>query len=101
MVGVFHARSILAVNPLVGGDIYSFQNLMGVAFLGIWLIFSTIAAPVIIQKAVATGSLAASHLLSGAFAAGKTGGPTDASRLAKGRKERSGGGWASSAGVYE
>src|SRR5258708_28726836 len=72
MVGVFHARSILAVNPLVGGDIYSFQNLMGVAFLGIWLIFSTIAAPVIIQKAVATGSFAASHLLSGAFAAGRT-----------------------------
>jgi hypothetical protein len=35
--------------------LYSLQNLMGLAFLGIWIIFSTIAAPVIIQKAIATG----------------------------------------------
>ncbi len=66
-------RSFLRAYPIIGGtDLYSLQNLMGVAFLAIWLIFSTIAAPVIIQKAVATGSMAASHLLSGAFAAGRT-----------------------------
>jgi hypothetical protein len=35
--------------------LYSLQNLMGLAFLGIWIIFSTIAAPVAIQKAIATG----------------------------------------------
>jgi hypothetical protein len=52
--------------------LYSLQNLMGLAFLGIWIIFSTIAAPVIIQRAVATGSSAASDLFSGAFTAGRT-----------------------------
>ena len=52
--------------------LYSLQNFMGLAFLGIWIIFSTIAAPVIIQRAIATGSSAASDLFSGAFAAGRT-----------------------------
>ena len=40
--------------------LYSLQNLMGLAFLGIWIIFSTIAAPVIIQKALTTGNSVAS-----------------------------------------
>ncbi len=82
MIDFMTDRTFLHANPLVGGDIYSFQNLMGVAFLGIWLIFSTIAAPVIIQKAVATGSLAASHLLGGAFAAGRAAISTGATTLA-------------------
>src|ERR1700691_3365304 len=42
--------------------LYSLQNLMGLAFLGIWIIFSTIAAPVIIQKAIATGNSAVSGM---------------------------------------
>jgi hypothetical protein len=51
---------------------YSLQNLMGLAFLGIWLIFSTIAAPVFIQKSIITGSSAGADLLSGAFSAGRS-----------------------------
>ena len=57
-------RSFLTTSA-VGNDMYSLQNLMGLAFLGIWLIFSTIAAPVIIQKAISTGSSAGADLLSG------------------------------------
>ena len=54
----------------VGGDLgYSLQNLMGLAFLGIWIIFSTIAAPTAIQRAIATGNSAISGLFSGASAA--------------------------------
>ena len=44
---------------------------MGLAFLGIWIIFSTIAAPVIIQRAIATGNSVGSNLFSGAFSAGR------------------------------
>ncbi|MBI4658186.1 MAG: hypothetical protein HY735_04935 [Verrucomicrobia bacterium] len=71
MIDFMTDRTFLHSNPIIGGDLYSFQNLMGVAFLAIWLIFSTIAAPVVIQKAIATGALAASQLLSGGFAAGR------------------------------
>lgn len=83
MIDFMTDRSFLRAYPIVGGtDLYSLQNLMGVAFLAIWLIFSTIAAPVIIQKAIATGSMAASHLLSGAFAAGRAAVATGATTLA-------------------
>ncbi len=83
MIDFMTDRSFLRAWPIVGGpDLYSLQNLMGVAFLAIWLIFSTIAAPVIIQKAIATGSLAASQLLSGAFAAGRSAVATGATTLA-------------------
>lgn len=40
------------------------QKTIGVAAVGFWIIFSTIAAPVIIQKVVASGTLAGSELLS-------------------------------------
>jgi hypothetical protein len=63
-------RSFLNTS-VVGTDLYSLQNLMGLAFLGIWLIFSTIAAPVIIQKAITTGSSMGADLFSGAFGAGR------------------------------
>ena len=43
MIDFMTDRTFLRANPLVGEDIYSFQNLMGVAFLEIWMIFSTIA----------------------------------------------------------
>jgi hypothetical protein len=72
---------------------------MGVAFLAIWLIFSTIAAPVIIQKAIATGSSAASHLMSGAFAAGRTAAATGATTLANVGTGATGVGGAITAGV--
>jgi hypothetical protein len=42
-----------------------FQKTIGVAAVGFWIIFSTIAAPVIIQKVIAAGALAGGELLSG------------------------------------
>ena len=42
-----------------------FQKTIGVAAVGFWIIFSTIAAPVIIQKVVSSGMLAGGELLSG------------------------------------
>jgi len=75
-------RSFLDASAVAGNDLYSLQNLMGLAFLGIWLIFSTIAAPVIIQKAIATGSSAGADLFSGAFAAGRAAAAAGASTLA-------------------
>jgi hypothetical protein len=62
--------------------LYSLQNLMGLAFLGIWIIFSTIAAPVIIQKALTTGNSVASSLFSGAFSAGRAAAAAGATALA-------------------
>jgi hypothetical protein len=53
---------------------YSLQNLMGLAFLGIWIIFSTIAAPTVIQTAFTRGILATTGLFSGAFATGSAAG---------------------------
>jgi hypothetical protein len=40
------------------------QKTIGVAAVGVWIVFSTIAAPVIIQKVIASGALAGSELLS-------------------------------------
>jgi hypothetical protein len=49
------------------------QKTFGAAALGFWIIFSTIAAPVIIQKVIASGALAATELFSaGASAALQT-----------------------------
>jgi hypothetical protein len=64
--------------------LYSLQNLMGLAFLGIWIIFSTIAAPVAIQRAITTGQSAASSLFSGAFSAGRAAATTGATTFADG-----------------
>jgi len=63
-------QSFLAVGGVGGAAGYGLQNLIGVAALGIWLIFSTIAAPVIIQKAIATGAQIGQALASGATTAG-------------------------------
>jgi len=63
-------RSFLSTSA-VGTELYSFQNLMGLAFLGIWIIFSTIAAPVFLQESLASGNSVAANLLNGAFAAGR------------------------------
>lgn len=57
----------------VGSDLYGLQNLIGVGALALWLIFSTIAGPVILQKAIASGSQAGAALAGGAAtAAGAT-----------------------------
>ena len=79
-------RSFLHAPPLgiepAGSYLYSLQNLMGLAFLGIWIIFSTIAAPTIIQRAFTRGFLATAGLFSGAFAAGSAAGITGFTSLA-------------------
>ena len=49
-------QSFFSFGAIAGGAGYSLQNLMGLAALAIWLISSTIAGPIIIQKAIATGA---------------------------------------------
>jgi TrbL/VirB6 plasmid conjugal transfer protein len=66
----------------VGAAGYSLQNLIGVGILGIWLIFSTIAAPVILQKAVASGAQIGQALASGAATAGVAAATTGANTAA-------------------
>lgn len=64
-------QSFLHNGGLQGIGGYTFQNFIGAAFLGIWIIFSTIAAPAIIGKSISFGSLAGSHLMSGAASTGR------------------------------
>ena len=61
---------------------YTLQESIGVLVLAFWIIFSTIAAPVIIQRAIATGSSVGSDLFSGAFAAGHAAGTAGVMSLA-------------------
>jgi hypothetical protein len=63
-------QSFLTVGGAGGAFGYALQNLLGVAVLGIWLIFSTIAAPIIIQKAISTGAQIGQALAGGAVTAG-------------------------------
>jgi len=56
LIGFMTDQSFLASGGLGGGAGYGLQNLLGLAALAIWLISSTIAAPIIIQKAIATGT---------------------------------------------
>jgi len=62
-------QSFIAVGGIGGATGYALQNLIGIAVLGVWLIFSTIAAPIIIQKAISTGTQIGQALLSGATTA--------------------------------
>src|SRR5882672_10369866 len=48
-------------------NLYSLQASVGVAVLAFWIVFSTVAAPLVIQKVLAHGELAGSQLISGAF----------------------------------
>lgn len=75
-------QSFLSSQNVAGEIGYSLQNLMGLAFLGIWIIFSTIAAPMIIQRAVSTGTSVAADLFGGAFTAGYSAGKAGAMSLA-------------------
>ncbi len=90
-------QSFLALGPVAGGAAYGLQNLMGLAALALWLITSTIAGPIIMQKAIATGAqvgqaLAATAATAGA--AGATSGVGAAAALSAG-----GGAAASAAGI--
>ncbi len=62
-------QSFLWNQSMGGAAGYAFQNFIGVAFVGVWLIFSTIAAPIIIQRAIATGIQVGSVLVGGATTA--------------------------------
>lgn len=66
-------QSFLASGGFTGGAGYGLQNLMGLAALALWLISSTIAAPIIIQKAIATGAQVGQGLASTAATAGVAG----------------------------
>jgi hypothetical protein len=47
--------------------LYSLQATLGVVVVAFWIVFSTIAAPLVIQKVLVHGHLAGSELISGAF----------------------------------
>jgi len=46
--------------------LYSLQTTVGVVLVAFWIVFSTIAAPLVIQKVLAQGTLAGGQLLAGA-----------------------------------
>lgn len=75
-------QSFLASGVTGGAAGYTLQNLIGVAALGVWLIFSTIAAPVILQKAIATGAQVGAALVAGAATAGTAAATSGASTAA-------------------
>ncbi|MBA3832219.1 MAG: hypothetical protein H0X34_10065 [Chthoniobacterales bacterium] len=66
-------QSFLASGGFTGGAGYGLQNLMGLAALALWLISSTIAAPIILQKAIATGAQVGQGLVATATTAGIAG----------------------------
>jgi hypothetical protein len=84
MIDFMTDQSFLSSASASGTALYSLQNLMGLAFLGIWIIFSTIAAPVVIQKSIGRGELAASELFKGGFGAGRAAATTAATTMASG-----------------
>ena len=66
-------QSFFAAGGVGAGAGYGFQNLMGVAVLAVWLITTTIAAPVLIQKAISTGANIGGALLATTAVAGAAG----------------------------
>ena len=48
-------------------SLYSLQAAVGVVVVAFWIVFSTIAAPLVIQKVLASGELAGGQLIGGAF----------------------------------
>ncbi|MDQ3625001.1 MAG: hypothetical protein M3463_21390 [Verrucomicrobiota bacterium] len=65
-------QSLLSLGA-AGAAGYALQNLLGIAALALWLIFSTIAAPIIIQRAITTGAQIGQALAGGAVTAGVAG----------------------------
>jgi hypothetical protein len=84
MIDFMTDQSFLSSGSTGGTTLYSLQNLMGLAFLGIWIIFSTIAAPVVIQKSIGRGESAAAQFFGGGFAAGRSAVTTGAMTMASG-----------------
>src|SRR5436309_5266730 len=66
-------QSFLASGGFTGAAGYGLQNLMGLAALALWLISSTIAAPIILQKAIATGAQVGQGLVTTVTTAGIAG----------------------------
>ena len=58
-------QSFLTVDPT--STLYTLQNLIGLAAAAFWIMFSTVAAPVIIQHVITSGTQAGTALLSGGF----------------------------------
>ena len=56
-------QSFLKFDPTT--QIYSLQNELGLVVVAFWIIFSTISAPLIIQKVISYGALAGGELLAG------------------------------------
>ena len=73
LIGFMADQSFLTIGGVSGGAGYGLQNLLGLAALAIWLIASTIAAPIIIQKAISTGTQVGQALASTVFTAGVAG----------------------------
>jgi hypothetical protein len=70
LIGFMTDQSFFSFGTIAGGTGYSLQNLMGLAVLAIWLISSTIASPIIIQKAIATGAQVGQALVATTVTAG-------------------------------
>jgi hypothetical protein len=73
LIGFMTDQSFLASSGVTGATGYGLQNLMGLAALALWLISSTIAAPIIIQKAIATGTQVGQALFATTATAGVAG----------------------------
>ncbi len=66
-------QSFLASGGFTGGAGYGLQNLLGLGALALWLISSTIAAPIIIQKAISHGTQVGQALFATTATAGIAG----------------------------
>jgi hypothetical protein len=73
LINFMSDQSFLNLGGVGGSAGYGFQNLLGLAALALWLISSTIAAPIIIQKAIATGIQVGQALATTTFIAGSAG----------------------------
>jgi len=73
LIGFMTDQSFLSLGGIGGSAGYRLQNLLGLAALALWLISSTIAAPIIMQKAIATGAQVGQALTTTAVVAGSAG----------------------------
>jgi hypothetical protein len=73
LIGFMTDQSFLSLGGVGGSAGYGLQNLLGLAALALWLISSTIAAPIIMQKAIATGAQVGQALTTTAVVAGSAG----------------------------
>ncbi len=73
LIGFMTDQSFLSLGGVGGSAGYGLQNLLGLGALALWLISSTIAAPIIMQKAIATGAQVGQALTTTAVVAGSAG----------------------------